>query len=194
MARAERTKLRRVSISSSRHFYVGKRLGFVPQGGKPSTSGASSLQSRLRAADRRMSVVPLSAIGRACLRFLFAVVIGRAGSLQHGRALAVAYVVQQYDLAVGKFQRVVMAVRHLLVDLAEDRGSVMDSRSSQQVISFANSTLSGKAIGSRQQADSDQAFSGAAKPRRHAEVSRGELIADICRTRRHVLQAVVAHD
>jgi hypothetical protein len=110
--------------------------------------------------------------------------------LQHGRFLAFAQFGQKHHLAVRKFQGVMVDVRRFLVDLTEDRRGVVHAldAAAEKAGRFDRNLFRESDLRSRQQADCRGAFLRRRKAARSgAEVSGGELVADLCRARRNAL-------
>ncbi|TYO65765.1 hypothetical protein FXV83_14840 [Bradyrhizobium hipponense] len=114
--------------------------------------------------------------------------------LQHGCALAFDELRDQHVFAVGKFDRVVVAIGNVRVDLAELSDARVDGARPDPAIVVADVVGEGE-LRSRQQADRDGeiGFGGEAARRGAAEGCRDDRLADFGRARRDGMQAVVTH-
>jgi hypothetical protein len=116
--------------------------------------------------------------------------------LQHGRFLALAKLGQEDDLAVREFQRIVMDVRRLLVDLAEDRRVVFDvlDAAAEEARRFDRNLFRESDLRSRQQTHCRGAFFRRREaPCSGAEIPSGELVAYFSWSRCNAVKAVVTH-
>ncbi|BAC50093.1 bll4828 [Bradyrhizobium diazoefficiens USDA 110] len=129
------------------------------------------------------------------LRLVFTLA-GRLGhrQLQHGRALAFDELRHEYVFAVGEFDRVMMAIGNVRIDLAELADAGVDGARPDPAIVVADVVGEGE-LRSRQQADRDGhvGLGGEAARRGAAEGGRDDRLADLCGTRRDGMQAVVTH-
>ncbi|PJG56841.1 hypothetical protein CVM73_04325 [Bradyrhizobium forestalis] len=114
--------------------------------------------------------------------------------LQHGRALAFDELRHQHVFAVGKFDRVMMAIGNVRVDLAELADAGVDGARPDPAVVVTDVVGEGE-LRSRQQADRDGeiGFGGEAACRGAAEGCRDDRLANFGGTRCDGMQAVVTH-
>ncbi|MYV82821.1 hypothetical protein GTH44_13270 [Bradyrhizobium japonicum] len=114
--------------------------------------------------------------------------------LQHGRALAFDQLRHQHGFAVGEFDRIMMAIGNVRIDLAELADARIDGARPDPAIVVTDVVGEGE-LRSRQQADRDGRIGrrGKAARRGAAEGCRDDRLADFGGTRRDGMQAVVTH-
>jgi hypothetical protein len=103
---------------------------------------------------------------------------------------------QEHDLAVRKFQRIVMVVRVVQVDLLEARDLLPQLLVGEEAECVLALDFALKhELRPRKEADGDIRLSDGRKAARDRvrELCRDEFVADLCRAVRYVLQAVVTH-
>ncbi|QFI77389.1 hypothetical protein F8237_31550 [Bradyrhizobium betae] len=114
--------------------------------------------------------------------------------LQHGRVLAFDELCHQHVFAVGEFDRVMMTVGNVRIDLAELADAGVDATRPDPAIVVADVVGEGE-LRSRQQADRNGRIccGGKAARRGAAEGCRDDRLADFRGTRCDGMQAVVTH-
>src|SRR5712691_763605 len=116
--------------------------------------------------------------------------------LQHGRVLAFDHAGQQHDLAAGEFERVVMRVRPLAIDLPEARRLLADFAVGQEAVGgLAHRVLFEGKLGARTKAyrDARRADRREAAGEGVGEVGGHQFVADLSGPRRYAIETVVAH-
>src|SRR5262249_16784578 len=116
--------------------------------------------------------------------------------LQHDPRLAIGQVSQEHDRPVRKLKRIVMRSQQIAVDLAEYRrlGAGLLDLCSRRAQGCEGNLLGERKLRSRENADRRRWIPGCGKAScAGPEVSRRQLITDLCGARPHMLQAVVAH-
>jgi hypothetical protein len=122
--------------------------------------------------------------------------MGTCRQLQHGGVLPDAQAGQQRNLAAGKFKRVVMLVGTVQVDLPEPRdvfSQLLVGEGSERVIALDVAVE--HQLGPGKKAHRHVGLSDRRKATRDGidELGRNELVADLGRAVRYVLQTVVTH-
>lgn len=116
------------------------------------------------------------------------------GQLQHGCTLSFDELRHQDVFAVGKFDRVVVTIGNVRVDLAEFADARVDGARPDPAIVVADVVGEGE-LRARQQADRNGhvGLGGEAARRGAAERCRDDRLANLCGTRRDGMQAIVTH-
>jgi len=116
--------------------------------------------------------------------------------LKHSCALALNQSSEENDISAWKLQRIVMSMRIMAIDLAKSRHSLLDFLMPEELEArlVPNYLLEGQ-LGSRKQAHSDVRFANRRKTARNraAEAGGYQLIPDLCRSGRDLVQTVVTH-
>src|SRR6516164_6083022 len=118
--------------------------------------------------------------------------------LQHHRALAFAQAREQHDLPVREFQRIVMDHSVLHVDLPEAREPLSDFLVGEDPDAkhrLALDILVERNLRARQQTDCNMRLPNRGKAARDriAELGRHQLVLDLGRPGRHIVQTIVTH-
>ena len=114
--------------------------------------------------------------------------------LQHGGPLPFAELRQQHVAAVRKFDRVMVTVRDVRIDLVEFSDAIFDASGPDPAVVVFD-LLGKRELGAGKQADRNSgiAYRGKAAGRGAAEGRRDQRLADFCRTVGDGLETVVTH-
>src|SRR2546421_5182610 len=142
-----------------------------------------------------LNMVPSAGGGDASLLARLHFGLGRGRQMKHGRVLAVHQMSKQDQLSVGELYGVVVHVGLLAIDLAEDRGLVLELLGLDVVAVEKHADWRRESkLGARQNANgSGRVFRRRETAGACAEVGSAQLVADGGRSRLHVGDAVVAH-
>src|SRR5262245_49762050 len=132
-------------------------------------------------------------VGDALLGFRRGSGLGPRGKGEDSCVLSCIEPRQQHDRAVGKFERVMIGVKHALVDLAKDRNGVPGIGWKHEGGVILDWPLE-RQFGTRKYADSHRTIFGRSESScAGTEVVCDELFAHFGWTCSHAVQAVVAH-
>jgi hypothetical protein len=138
----------------------------------------------------------LTYVSRALLGLRFNGSLWFRWQLQNRGLLTFAQAGQQHDLAIGKFQRIVMRRNLVFVDLPKDRCLVFDDAvvPRPQPNRQALDLVSKSQLSSGQNAYRDRCIFGCGEASRAgAKVARGQLVANFRRPRFDAVETVIAH-
>src|SRR6185503_18867233 len=121
---------------------------------------------------------------------------GLRGQLKHGGILAFDQFGQKDHLPIRKFKGIMMHARLVFVDLPEDRrpGGHSARTEAEETGCGTGDLLGERKLRSWKDADRCRGVFGRGEPTSTGpKVARRKLVANFCRTRLHIVSAVVAH-